>query len=257
MSGGPDWCSWELCATEPARDRLRAWVDETPEPWQAMSEAEIRVALWGNFYGDELVRLIAAKVISQLPMPVADYTLKNVAFLAVGASVRGWAGAPPALYAGRRPWLVVLGAWAAADTTLPQLIAHELAHCWLIREPAEPLVDSFESYTLRETTVGDVKPEHRPAVLQWRQRYKRRERAPGRVGIPAPEAGVVVAVTEHRDADAGRGVLVPFDPRRRASKLTTPPADVAAGQLLRAAILAALNSFDDRLLRALNDDNTA
>ena len=79
MSGGPDWCSWELCATEPARDRLRAWVDETPEPWQAMSEAEIRVALWGNFYGDELVRLIAAKVITQLPMPVADYTLKNVA----------------------------------------------------------------------------------------------------------------------------------------------------------------------------------
>ena len=106
----------------------------------------------------------------------------------------------------------MLGAWAAADTTLPQLIAHELAHCWLIREPAEPLVESFESYTLRETTVGDVKPEHRPAVLQWRQRYKRRERAPGRVGIPAPEAGVAVAVTEHRDADAGRGVLVPFDP---------------------------------------------
>ena len=62
-------------------------------------------------------------------------------------------------------------------------------------------------------------------------------------------------MTDERDDDV-RGVLVPFDPCRRqhASKPKPPPADVAAGELLRVALVVALGRHDERLLAALDDD---
>ena len=174
MSGGPEWCSWELVATATARERLRSWIVSTPRPWRSTADQEARNALWDHFYGDEVARLVTARVISTLPPPVVAYLLSRVTFLAVGAGSRGWAGGliepdPD------RPWLVVLSARGAIDKTLPLLVAHELAHCWLLGEPSKPLRDSFEHYTIKQTSLADVKPEHQPKVVQVRRRYDRHE----------------------------------------------------------------------------------
>ena len=173
MAGGPEWLAWELVATTTARERLRSWIVETPQPWRSMSDPEARNALWDQFFGDDLGRLVAARVISAMPPAVQAYVIARVTFLAVGARARGWAGGP--INTGDRPWLVVLSARGEVDTTLPGLIAHEVAHCWLLGEPTKPMCDSFESHTIKKTSLADVKPEHRPAVVQSRRRYDRGE----------------------------------------------------------------------------------
>ena len=65
-------------------------------------------------------------------------------------------------------------------------------------------------------------------------------------------------MTDERDDD-GRGVVVPCEPRRRrhASKPKPKPADVAAGELLRVALVVALGRHAERLMAARDDDTTA
>ncbi len=176
MAGGPPWACWELVATAEAREKLTAWLaTDPPRPWESPPREVIGNALWGAFFGDDVLRRVTARVLASLPLPVVQYTLDRVTFLGVGAQLRGWAGAPPALDVSK-PWLVALGAWATIDTSAPALAAHEISHTWLLREPTAPLVDSFEASTVRDTEIADVKPEHRPALLQWRRGYDRRER---------------------------------------------------------------------------------
>ena len=173
MAGGPDWCTWELCATSTARERLRSWVVSTPKPWRSMVDQQARNKLWDAFYGCEVMRLVTARVLASLPPPVQAYVSERVRFLGVGVQVRGWAGGP--LPDADRPWLVVLSGHGEGDRTLPLVIAHELAHCWLLGEPSTPICDSFEAHTIKRTPLGEVEPKNQAKVERVRRRYDRRE----------------------------------------------------------------------------------
>lgn len=87
------------------------------------------------------------------------------------------AGAARALSFDGRPFFVVLSADADAHG-FEDLVAHELAHVWLEREPAQGVVcpTSFRSSTLRDFPMEQAPEASRAKLAEHRQQSDDAER---------------------------------------------------------------------------------
>jgi hypothetical protein len=151
--GEPGWLCPALAATVAARDRLASWCAGGGLQRVAPSEAEIERAV--QFVGDEEVLPLVSRVLARVPPPVRDHSLTNAWIVGVGRSTHGYVAlAPPQRLAERdEPLkLVVLAVAGLRDDDACSLIAHELAHHWLLRwsAPASATV----------TTVAEAREHH-------------------------------------------------------------------------------------------------
>jgi len=174
MRGGPRWLTGELCATEPARQKLRDWLKRTPRPWPEPDPEEILTSL--EITGDKKMLHMLAQLLCRLPLPVSAYTLEKVTFVAVGMQSLGFCGARPSL--GDRPFFIVL---SAGDGTAEQMLTiamHEIAHSWLMQEPGldQEAGGAFFSSTVHDTPLAQVPPEAIGRVLELRKAYAHEER---------------------------------------------------------------------------------
>jgi hypothetical protein len=167
----PAWMSVELIMTAAATDKLRTWARQTARSeWSEPGDpAALLVEL--RAYGDPVMLHELARALCRLPRPVADYCLRAVTFVCVGRSFAGWCGSWPE---NRTPWLIVL----SARERLENLIAHEVAHAWLMPEPAGQvfMMPAFVQQTIEATPLVDMPCTAREAVLAARAESARDER---------------------------------------------------------------------------------
>jgi hypothetical protein len=126
------WLRRPMTATPAARAKLLAWEARTPRPWPpAPDPATVLTSL--EFVGDRTMPHVLARLISELPPPVADYAIARVAYIGVGMQCYAFCG--PRVQMRDRPWLIVLGPGDQSRETLRRVMAHEIAHTWLLDEP--------------------------------------------------------------------------------------------------------------------------
>lgn len=179
LAGGPRWLSGELCATEPARERLRSWFERNPQPWPEPDTGKIYASL--HFFGDKKMCEQFTNLLAYLPPPVIEYAIEKVTFVAVGLRLCGWCGARPSF--GERRFFVVLGGY---DDTAKQFntMMHELAHTWLMPEPAEgqvaaDVIQNDALINLPLEKVAEINPEARAEVVRCREASANNERQAG------------------------------------------------------------------------------
>jgi hypothetical protein len=168
----PTWLSGALIATEAASHKLRAWARQTARAaWSEPGDpAAVLVAL--RAFGDPVMPHEIARALCRVPAPVRDYVLGAVTFVCVGRSFAGWCGAWPEP---STPWLVVL----SARDRLEGLVAHEIAHAWLMPEPAagDRLRSAFAQHAIDVTPLAKVPAAARVDVLAERAAACRSSRA--------------------------------------------------------------------------------
>ncbi|HEX7126650.1 MAG TPA: hypothetical protein VF406_12915 [Thermodesulfobacteriota bacterium] len=167
MAGGPPWLCWPLVATPAARSKLTDWARRAPRPWATPDAATLLTRL--AVTGDEEIAYGVAEVLSELPPPVIDYARTRVSFLAVGLRISGWCGARPDL--ADRPFVIVLGPADRTRDGIRRVIAHEVAHAWLLPEPPPSTVAAGALWmeTVHGLPLGEVPEAAREAVLARRQ----------------------------------------------------------------------------------------
>jgi hypothetical protein len=128
------------------------------------------------FHGDNLLHHLVTRLVCDLPAPVAWYTLERIAILAVGKTVLGWCGAPP--YLAGRPFVVVLSAADGSRDQIRAMAAHELAHAWLMPEPAPGVMSppAFWQDTVLFSKLEDVPAAARQAIADAQCENARQER---------------------------------------------------------------------------------
>ncbi len=177
----PAWLTRELISTTGAREKLHDWATRTPKPWDAPPDpAQVFVAL--HCYGDPTIPHLLARLLCELPPPVRDHALRSVTFLTVGCTYAGWCGPPPD-YA-ERPWFIVVRAETGHPAELRIvdglrfLIAHEVAHSWLLDEhpPGTRLRDALWHQTIFDSPAVCVPADALEAVMAERYEARRDER---------------------------------------------------------------------------------
>ncbi|MEO8076710.1 MAG: hypothetical protein ABI818_10300 [Acidobacteriota bacterium] len=167
--------SGELCSTEPAQQKLLAWLALTPRPWPASLDVEhvfTRIA----YYGDDLIHHIVSRAIAGLPAVVADYLIGHVTFFGSGLQMLGWCGAQPSFE--DRPFVVQVSAGDGTPEQIREIAVHECAHAWLMAAPSpgERCWTAFWQSTVLNTPVADVPEFARRAVSHQQADNRRHER---------------------------------------------------------------------------------
>ena len=175
LRGGPSWCSWELCRTEPAREKLRMWLASDPvRPWRLTTKA-VNARLRSSLYGCPVMSGHVIRTIAELPAPMGIYAAERVSILCAGGSLHGTASAP--LQTGDRPWFVVLSAPVGAEaldlSELRETTAHEAAHTWLEPEPGNRrrMATIVEQHHRMELSLDRLPESERAEVRLRRARY--------------------------------------------------------------------------------------
>ena len=175
MAGGPSWCSWELCRTEPAREKLRMWIASDPvRPWRLTTKA-VNARLRSNLYGCPVMSGHVIRTIAELPAPMGIYAAERVSILCAGGSLHGTASAP--LQTGDRPWFVVLSAPVGAEaldlSELRGTTVHEVCHTWLEPEPGNRrrMATIVEQHHRMELSLDRLPESERAEVRLRRARY--------------------------------------------------------------------------------------
>jgi hypothetical protein len=171
----PGWLQTELVATPEAESKLRLWSESTPPPWTNSDAGTILPNLY--FYGDVEIAAHTADVLSQLPTPVAAYVRRATTFTGAGLSLHGHCGSRPDF--GSRPWWIELSATNGVER-LRDVVAHEVAHAWLLPEPApgQTTATAFAWSTIVHLPIPDdldLSPETLECVAQRRALSARRE----------------------------------------------------------------------------------
>jgi hypothetical protein len=167
----PAWLTDEMIQTPAAAAKLRSWAQTTPrEAWSEASDpAHVLVSL--HAFGDPVMPHEISTVLCRLPAPVRAYVVARVTFVCVGRAFAGWCGPR---FTCATPWLIVMSAREDPDA----LIAHEVAHSWLLLEPSPDarLMAAFTDWTIHDTPIAHVPPEALAAVLRERDASARHER---------------------------------------------------------------------------------
>ena len=173
-AGGPEWLTWELCATPAARLRLVIWLHDNQRPWATPPAAAIAERLRPCFYGDDALRPVVARVLEAAPAPVVAHLLDSVSFFALGASLRGLSSTPMPM---ERPWMVAFAVHGARDETAERLIAHEVAHAWLHSIAKRSMPVAVRSARMRNMKVADVDGDEEKLgeLSEFRTRRNRHE----------------------------------------------------------------------------------
>jgi hypothetical protein len=170
----PSWFCWPLVATIAAREKLRRFAKEVAEPWVTPDTGRLLTTL--ETTGDVFLPYTLAKLVAGLPPPVAAYVDGNVSFACIGLQTIGWCG-PPVVT--KRPWQVFLSAATddGAVENFRALAAHEIAHAWLLPEPAPDVraAGSFWHKTIHHTPIDQVPDDAREAVMREREQYRQDE----------------------------------------------------------------------------------
>ncbi len=156
----PTWAVPELVLTAPALERAK-----TPRPWPVRSEFDVFVSL--NVVGDILFAELAARTLARrIPPPVVDYIIKRATVLTLGYPNLGFAG--PQVRSEHRPWLITL--LHRSDDEFAAVLAHEVAHAWLLPEPTETMVcgNAFWHFTIFDTPIDSVPADVRDVVMEHR-----------------------------------------------------------------------------------------
>jgi hypothetical protein len=168
------WLGPEMLATEPARARLRRWSEagglaeaDTPEARKA-TIARIPIV------GDDLLEPLVQRALLRMPPPVLDHLRRHSVLLPVGLSCAGFAALEPLhepdavevrrllpiRYGGHvgrlarllRPLRLARTDQRASDEEeeFLALVAHEVAHSWLVASPRPsghlPRVEAIERH---------------------------------------------------------------------------------------------------------------
>jgi hypothetical protein len=121
----PSWLIPALVATEGACVRLRRW-------WTAgQPDADPEHI---TFAGDEEIRRAAVHVLTRVPACVRYHAVSSTLIVGVGRSSVGWQQTAPQLPspADEPLGVVCVSGHAVDDVNLHAIVAHELAHQWLI-----------------------------------------------------------------------------------------------------------------------------
>jgi hypothetical protein len=174
----PPWYSPPLVATTPARAKLSAWSAKTPrEAWSAPGDPAAVLATVRAF-GDEVLAHTLARVIAGLPPPVCAYAVDRVTFFGVGLTMLGSASAP--LPRDDRPWLVTYSHQdkGEGDDWTPDLMAHEVAHAFLLEEPTpgETVRSALWNATVMLSPMERIPGDVAGTVKRLRQTSDRYER---------------------------------------------------------------------------------
>ena len=166
----PQWMNLPLIASTAARNKLRAFVARTPQPWQTPDPAEVLTRL--DFTGDTVMPHLLARLLVKLSPPVCAYAIERVQFVGAGIVTLGWCGAPTRT---TRPWQIVLSGTpddGGADR-FSDLAGHEIAHCWLLPEPASDTrpAGAFWMQTVYELPLDRVQ-KLKPSALAAVQRSR-------------------------------------------------------------------------------------
>jgi hypothetical protein len=165
----PPWLTPAFVATEPARQKLAAWIaagkPDAPTPADALVTQQ--------HIGDELLAHAIARTLSALPAPLGHYAVGHCQFISVGASIRGFC-APHVSH--ERPWLIVLSTAGQDVPLFEAVVAHEVAHAWLLEEP-QPNVTCPSSFAQNVVMHAQTVPtDVADSINHERHRYARNER---------------------------------------------------------------------------------
>ena len=117
------WLGRELIATEPAKERLKRWVD-------AGCPVPDRTAL--TYIGDSGIEKIVEEAMLQIPDPVAAHLVDSSVVIGVGRSSAGWHTLLPVLPTSpfeARHVIAIDG--GESDSWIAGTFAHEGCHSWL------------------------------------------------------------------------------------------------------------------------------
>jgi hypothetical protein len=138
----PPWLTPAFVATEPARQKLAAWI-AAGKPDAPTADA---VLTGSTLFGDELANHTAARIVAELPPPMANYITTRCTVVTLGQSMLGCCSPPLPT---SRPWTLLV---SAAPHAFAGILVHEAAHGWLMPEPAPGTAapSAFASSTLRD-----------------------------------------------------------------------------------------------------------
>jgi hypothetical protein len=171
----PAWLIPELVSTRPACEKLRGWLDRHTAPATPLTPGDVLARI--QFCGDEVLAHLTARLLAErLPPPVCQYAIDRVTFLGVGFQKLGLCGPP--LPSQGRPWLISLSAHRTDDPSdVDDLVAHEIAHAWLLEEPGAAVVSrtAFWHQTVLRLPMADVPADVEAQVRQQRRLSARDE----------------------------------------------------------------------------------
>ena len=175
----PSWLGPELCASAPARARLRRWAVDAGSPVATGAMIRSRVA----FVGDPDIRAIVVQALEErIPPPVVHHVLSVCWIFGVGWSTAGWnCVAPPLPSQPPEPLQLINVAGHSGDgEDIAGTFAHEVAHSWVLApsdaleelEPVQEREQRWRSLQQMAVAVGRL-----DVLFQLAMRNERRAAA--------------------------------------------------------------------------------
>jgi hypothetical protein len=153
LRGGPSWLTWELVATPSARIKLFDWIETAPAPWwEAATMSRDEALQWIDYAGDTLVLGALLDVLAAVPRPVAEHVTAACNIVGTGAQTWGMCALPSV----PRPWTVTVSPGPQGDLA-HAVIAHELAHVWLLPRPG---ADQRRPSVVEDLARASLRVEH-------------------------------------------------------------------------------------------------
>lgn len=137
--GNPPWFMSALVATTDAQARLRRWAAQGGFDQGLMFPDDIARRL--RFAGDEEIRVRVIAVLGDVAPPVRDHLLETTLVVGVGQSSCGWVAKAPE----PGPRLRIMALCGVRDDGQARaVIAHEIAHTWLLPDPPAAAGDDVD-----------------------------------------------------------------------------------------------------------------